>query len=108
MHAQAEGESHRIDCRDPAALKLQRGPVPSEHLVVVRMRIEADRPVPLWMFEQAVRERAARYCSAGVSLLRAEASAGAEGYLTVDAAGWRTRPTPTEVTPPEREPAHGP
>lgn len=108
MHARAGEESTKTDCRNVATLPLRRGPVPEDHLVVVHMRVEADRPVPLWMFEEAVRERAARYCSAGVSLLRAEASAGAEGYLTVSAAGWRPRPTPTTPRPSPREPAHGP
>ncbi|MFZ9885870.1 MAG: hypothetical protein ACO3JL_00090 [Myxococcota bacterium] len=101
MHASAEGEPQRVGCRDAASVELRRGPVPSGHSVVVHMRVEADRPVPLWMFEQAMRERAARYCSVGVSLLRAEAAPGAEGYVTVHGVGWRSPPIPSH------EPARG-
>lgn len=76
-------------CAAEESIKPAKGAVPAGAVPVVEMTVKADRAVPFWMFEQAVRARAAQYCCDGVSVLRAAAEPGDALFHEIEAVGWR-------------------
>lgn len=91
MEAQplAAAADKTTSCTEGTAIETVKGPVPSGAVEVVTMTVKADRAVPFWMFEQAARQRAAQYCSDGVSVLRAVAEPGDALFHEIQATGWR-------------------
>jgi hypothetical protein len=65
-----------------------RGPRPEGTRVIATVTVTADRPVGLESLEQAALVPALRRCSSGLSVLRAEAADGTDGYLSATAEAW--------------------
>lgn len=65
-----------------------RGPRPEGTRVVATVTVTADRPVPLESLEQAALVPARRRCASGLSVLRAEAADGTDGYLSATGEAW--------------------
>lgn len=82
------------DCPAKKDLKRVYGPVPRGAVVVVEMELKGDEPVPLAYYEEALSQRAERYCCDGMSVLLAVAEPGAELFTEVKAKGWRAPPPP--------------
>jgi hypothetical protein len=65
-----------------------RGPRPEGSRVVANVTVTANRPVELEFLEQAALVPALRRCARGLSVLRAEAADGTDGYLSATAEAW--------------------
>jgi hypothetical protein len=65
-----------------------RGPRPEGTRVVATVTVSADRPVALESLEQATLVPALRRCATGLSVLRAEAADGTDGYVSATAEAW--------------------
>lgn len=76
-------------CTGEQKIERVKGPVPVGAIEVVKMTVKADRAVPFWMFEEAVRQRAFEHCCDGVSVLRASAEPGDALFHEIEATGWR-------------------
>ena len=76
-------------CTEQQQIEANKGAVPNGAVHVVEMTVKADRAVPFWMFEEAVKQRAAQYCCDGVSVLRAVAEPGDALFHEIQATGWR-------------------
>lgn len=92
---QAAAGEKPATCTAEQQIERIKGAVPEGAVHVVEMTVKADRAVPYWMFEEAVRQRAAQYCCDGVSVKSAVAEPGDALFHEIEATGWR-RAAPVE------------
>ncbi len=96
MHTERLGEDGK---RCDAAVVVRRGKAPSHRRPIVRLRVVADRPVPMAYFEQALKERGAKHCAAGVAIASAIASTDPRRLTEVTALAYAAEPSSAADAP---------
>lgn len=77
------------DCRATKIEEVQKGRVPQGAEVMSRLSLKGQTPLPLEVFIEGFREKAVSDCATHVSIIKAVASSGAQGYLEAEAVAWR-------------------
>jgi hypothetical protein len=65
-----------------------RGPRPPDTRLIASLVVGADQPVSLDALEQVILVHALRRCATGISVLRASATPGADGFVDATAELW--------------------
>jgi hypothetical protein len=88
IYLDENNESKPNNCKNGAAVTLDRGSLPMDGQRIVRFRLEASRPQPLEQFEAQLLGTAKAWCMPRVNLLRAEMVEGEFLAERVWAATW--------------------
>lgn len=97
MHTERLGEDGK---RCDGGVVVSRGKAPEQRRPIVRLKVVASRPVPMAYFEQALRERAAQHCAAGVAIANATASADPRRLTEVVALAYASERVTSAESPP--------